>query len=47
MVDIVWSHTYTDWDEIESPAPHGEDAVHGLNLDWKRLSRIKRLILPA
>ncbi|MED1738802.1 beta-galactosidase [Bacillus swezeyi] len=31
-----WSHTYTDWDEIESPAPHGEDALHGLNLDWKR-----------
>lgn len=31
-----WSHTYIDWDEIESPAPHGEDAVHGLNLDWKR-----------
>ncbi|HBR27842.1 MAG TPA: beta-galactosidase [Firmicutes bacterium] len=31
-----WSHTYTDWSEIESPAPHGEQFVHGLNLDWKR-----------
>ncbi len=31
-----WSHTYTDWSQIESPAPHGEDLIHGLNLDWKR-----------
>ncbi len=31
-----WSHTYTDWSQIESPAPHGEWAIHGLNLDWKR-----------
>lgn len=31
-----WSHTYTDWEQIESPAPHGENALHGLNLDWKR-----------
>lgn len=31
-----WSHTYTDWEEIESPAPHGEPCIHGLNLDWKR-----------
>ncbi|MCF6409513.1 beta-galactosidase [Alkalihalobacillus sp. EGI L200015] len=31
-----WSHTYTDWHQIESPAPHGETMVHGLNLDWKR-----------
>ena len=31
-----WSHTYTDWSQIESPAPHGERSVHGLNLDWKR-----------
>lgn len=31
-----WSHTYTDWSQIESPAPHGEDLVHGHNLDWKR-----------
>ncbi len=31
-----WSHTYTDWGQIESPAPHGERMVHGHNLDWKR-----------
>jgi beta-galactosidase len=31
-----WSHTYSDWSQIESPAPHGEHSVHGLNLDWKR-----------
>ena len=23
-----WSHTYTDWSQLESPAPHGENAVH-------------------
>lgn len=31
-----WSHTYTSWSQLESPAPHGERFVHGLNLDWKR-----------
>ncbi|MFW6155550.1 MAG: beta-galactosidase [Planctomycetota bacterium] len=31
-----WSHTYTDFEQIESPAPHGELSVHGQNLDWKR-----------
>lgn len=31
-----WSHTYTDWSQLESPAPHGEQATHGLNLDWRR-----------
>jgi len=31
-----WSHTYTDWSQIESPSPIGESAVHGLNLDWRR-----------
>jgi len=31
-----WSHTYTDWSQVESPAPHGENAIHGMNLDWKR-----------
>jgi beta-galactosidase len=31
-----WSHTYTDWSQVESPAPHGEMSVHGLNLDWRR-----------
>jgi beta-galactosidase len=31
-----WSHRYTDWQQLESPAEHGETSVHGLNLDWKR-----------
>lgn len=31
-----WSHTYTDWSQIESPSPKGENALHGLNLDWRR-----------
>ncbi len=31
-----WSHRYTDWSQIEPPAPHGETSVHGLNLSWKR-----------
>lgn len=31
-----WAHAYTDWSQIESPAPHGEFAVHGHNLDWRR-----------
>ena len=31
-----WSHTFSDWSQIESPAPHGERFVHGMNLDWKR-----------
>ena len=31
-----WSHTYTSWSQVESPAPHGENLVHAMNLDWKR-----------
>ena len=31
-----WSHEFADFDQIESPAPHGETGTHGLNLDWKR-----------
>ena len=31
-----WSHTYTAWEQIESPSPVGEPLLHGLNLDWKR-----------
>ena len=31
-----WSHTITDWSQIESPSPIGEMQVHGLNLDWRR-----------
>jgi len=31
-----WSHNYSDWAQIESPSPIGENSVHGLKLDWKR-----------
>ncbi len=31
-----WSHTFTDWEQIESPAPHGEMLFPALTLDWKR-----------
>ena len=31
-----WSHDYPDFSYVESPAPHGENSVHGLKLDWKR-----------
>ncbi|MBL1224109.1 beta-galactosidase [Enterococcus sp. BWR-S5] len=31
-----WSHTYSDWSQVESPSSLGETMVHGLNLDWKR-----------
>ncbi|WP_128657913.1 beta-galactosidase [Paenibacillus sp. 598K] len=31
-----WSHRFNSWSQIESPAPHGESQVHGLNLDWRR-----------
>jgi beta-galactosidase len=31
-----WSHTFTDWSQIDPPSPIGESRLHGLNLDWKR-----------
>ncbi len=31
-----WAHTITDWNQIHSPAPQGEQSVHGLSIDWKR-----------
>lgn len=31
-----WSHTYTDWSQIQAPVPNGENSIHGLKLDWKR-----------
>lgn len=31
-----WSHTFSDWPQIASPAPQGEISIHGLNLDWRR-----------
>ena len=35
-LSAFWSHTYTDWEQIHSPSPRGEDELHGLKLDWKR-----------
>ena len=31
-----WAHNISSWSQIESPAPHGEKAVHAMNLDWRR-----------
>lgn len=31
-----WSHTYTDWGQIDPPLRTGETRLHALNLDWKR-----------
>ncbi len=34
-----WSHTYTDWSQIEAPSrQYGETCVHGLTLDWRRFN---------
>ena len=33
-----WSHTYTDWSQVESPSPIGESNTHGLKLDWMRFT---------
>ena len=31
-----WSHTFTDWEQIDPPTPLGDWTVHGKTLDWKR-----------
>lgn len=31
-----WSHTYTDWSQIQAPGPLSEFSIHGLSLDWHR-----------
>lgn len=31
-----WSKRFSRFEEIESPAPQGEHAIHGLNIDWMR-----------
>ena len=38
-----WSHTYTDWSQIQSTSYRGEDLLHGLNLDWKRFVSSQQL----
>jgi beta-galactosidase len=31
-----WSHTFTDWDQIEPPYSNGESLTAGLTIDYKR-----------
>ena len=31
-----WSHTYTSFEQVESPSTLGDSGLHGLSLDWKR-----------
>lgn len=31
-----WAHIYTDWSQIDSPAPHGEQTLNALQIDWRR-----------
>ena len=31
-----WGHTYTDWSQIVPPMENGENAIHGLNIDYRR-----------
>lgn len=31
-----WSHTYTSFEQVESPSTLGDSGLHGLSLDWMR-----------
>src|SRR6266851_2335090 len=31
-----WSHTYTDWSQIEPPYSNGEGSIHALKVDYRR-----------
>ncbi len=33
-----WSHTYTDWSQLEPPYSNGEQSIPALNVDWMRFS---------
>ncbi|MBR6762826.1 MAG: beta-galactosidase [Clostridia bacterium] len=33
-----WSKNFTSWDQINPPMDNGEHSLHGMNLDWKRLT---------
>lgn len=33
-----WSHTYTDWSQIDPPAQKGERTMTGLRIDWIRFN---------
>ncbi|WP_436635842.1 beta-galactosidase, partial [Latilactobacillus sakei] len=34
--NTFWSHTYTDWQQVQAPMPNGDTGVLGLNLDWRK-----------
>ena len=34
--NAFWSHTYSDWSQIEPPSPIGECSIHALKIEWKR-----------
>ncbi len=31
-----WSHSYSDWSQIEPPSSLGDNSMHALAIDWKR-----------
>ena len=33
-----WSHTYTDWSQIDPPSPMGERSMSALRIDWLRFA---------
>lgn len=33
-----WSHTYSDFSQVEPPFAHGEGSIPGLKLDWRRFT---------
>ena len=33
-----WSHSYSEWSQVESPSSRGETSVHCQILDWKRFT---------
>jgi beta-galactosidase len=36
--NAFWSHTITDWDQINPPSERGEQGTHGMNIDWMRFT---------
>jgi beta-galactosidase len=38
-----WSHTYTDWEQIEPPLANGEESIHALVIDYRRFQSAMNL----
>lgn len=36
--NAFWSHTYTDWSQIDPPAGRGENSSSPLDINWKRFT---------